>query len=395
MRVAIIGTDYYPLRTSAAVQLEDLALALKSRGLKPIVLVPSGKLAALSTIHFHQEICIVQLPSLPIKDVNYLARTIGEFLLPITMGFGLLFCKNISIKSFRGIICYSPSIFFGPLIFFLKIASNCRAYLIVRDIFPEWALDLELLSDSFSYRVLKFFAWLQYCTANIIGVQSHSNLSFIPSRTPGVKEVLNNWLGSSDDLEVGCSIRFDKTALVGKRIFIYAGNMGIAQNPDALVSLAFNARDDSNVGFALVGRGSEVNRLRVRISKLQLNNILIFDEIPAKEIPGLYTQCHIGVISLDLRHRTHNIPGKFLSYMRSGLPVLAFTSQSSDLSKMISSYHVGAACDDVNSDSLVPIIEKLLDENNYEEMKFNAVKMSNTLFSSDLAASQICAGLQI
>ena len=395
MRVAIIGTDYYPLRTSAAVQLEDLALALKSRGLKPIVLVPSGKLAALSVIHFHKEICIVELPSLPIKDVNYLARTIGEFLLPITMGFGLLFCKNISIKSFRGIICYSPSIFFGPLIFFLKIASNCRVYLIVRDIFPEWALDLELLSDGFSYKVFKFFAWIQYCTANVIGVQSHLNLSFIPPKIVGIKEVLNNWLDSSGGVEEACSIKFTETMLAGRKIFIYAGNMGIAQNPDALVSLAFNARDDSNVGFALVGRGSEVNRLRARISKLQLNNILIFDEISAKEIPSLYAQCHIGVISLDLRHRTHNIPGKFLSYMRSGLPVLAFASQSSDLSKMISSYHVGATCDDVNSDSLVPILEKLLDEKNYEEMKFNAVKMSNTLFSSDLAASQICAGLQL
>lgn len=395
MRVAIIGTDYYPLRTSAAVQLEDLALALKSRGLKPIVLVPSGKLAALSTIHFHKEICIIQLPSLPIKGVNYLARTVGEFLLPFTMGFGLLFCKNISIRNFKGIVCYSPSIFFGPLIFFLKKASNCRVYLIVRDIFPEWALDLELISNGFSYRVFKFFAWIQYCTANVIGVQSHSNLSFIPSKILGIKEVLNNWLDSSGGVEEACSIKFDETMLAGRKIFIYAGNMGIAQNPDALINLAFNARDDSNVGFALVGRGSEVNRLRVRISKLQLNNILIFDEIPAKEIPGLYAQCHIGVISLDLRHRTHNIPGKFLSYMRSGLPVLAFTSQSSDLSKMISSYHVGATCDDVNFDSLAPILGKLLDAKNYEEMKFNAVKMSNTLFSSYLAASQICAGLQI
>ena len=31
----------------------------------------------------------------------------------------------------------------------------------------------------------------------------------------------------------------------------------------------------------------------------------------------------IGLVALDPRHRTHNIPGKFLTYMQSGLPVLA------------------------------------------------------------------------
>lgn len=395
MSVVIIGTDYYPMRTSAAIQLEDLALALKRRGIKPIVLVPSGKLSALNSIHFHKNICIIELPSFPIKGVSYLTRSIGEFLLPITMGFGLLFCRNISVKNLRGIICYSPSIFFGPLVYFLKKVSNCRVYLIVRDIFPEWALDLELLSDGLFYKILKFFSLVQYRTANVIGVQSHSNLPLIPSSIPGKKEVLHNWLGIGDCIEVSCSIQFEKTAIAGRRIFVYAGNMGIAQNPDSLINLAYSMKDNPNLGFALVGRGSEVQKLKERISNLQLNNILVFDEIPAEEIPSLYAQCHVGVISLDLRHRTHNIPGKFLSYVRSGLPVLAFTSQFSDLAQTISSHHVGAIYEDLNSNYLALTIEKLLDEKNYEAMRSNAIKMSNSLYSADLAAIQICAGLQI
>lgn len=395
MSVAIIGTDFYPLRTSAAIQLEDLALALINKGYVPIVLVPSGKLRLFSNTYFYKNIRIIELPSFPVKSASYLKRTIGEFLLPITMGVGLLFCRNISVVNIRGIICYSPSIFFGPLIFFLKKVSNCRVYLIVRDIFPEWALDLELLSDGFSYRLFKFFAWVQYCTANVIGVQSYSNLSLIPPSIPGVKEVLHNWLSSGIDDAASCSIKFEKTAIAGRRIFVYAGNMGVAQNPDALLNLACSMKGKVSLGFALVGRGSEVKRLKERISNLQLSNILIFDEIPAEEIPGLYAQCCIGVISLDLRHRTHNIPGKFLSYVRSGLPVLAFTSKSSDLAKTISSYYVGVVCDDFNYASLEPVIETLLDEANYREMMSNAVKMSNTLYSADRAASQICAGLRI
>jgi glycosyltransferase involved in cell wall biosynthesis len=395
MNVAIIGTDFYPLRTSAAVQLEDLALALKSKGLTPIILVPSGKLDVLNSIHFYKDICIIELPSLPIKNVGHFARILGELFLPITMGIGLIFCRNISVKKFKGIVCYSPSIFFSPLLYFLKKNSNCRVYLIVRDIFPEWALDLGLISNSFSYKVLKLFAWMQYRTANIIGVQSYSNLPFIPPSITAVKEVLHNWLSSTNDSDVNCSIKFNRTIIAGRKIFVYAGNMGIAQNPDMLIRLACSMQDKSNIGFALVGRGSEVKNLKEKISNFQLTNILIFDEIPAEEITSLYAQCYVGVISLDLRHRTHNIPGKFLSYARSGLPVLAFTSQSSDLAKTISSYYVGAICDGVHPDSFKNAIEKLLDSNNYAEMKSNAIKISNSLYSSGRAANQICSGLQI
>jgi len=40
-----------------------------------------------------------------------------------------------------GIIWYSPTIFLGPAVAWLKRASRCRAYLILRDLFPDWAVD--------------------------------------------------------------------------------------------------------------------------------------------------------------------------------------------------------------------------------------------------------------
>ncbi len=43
------------------------------------------------------------------------------------------------------IVWYSPPIFFGPLIWVLRRASGARTYLILRDIFPEWAADLGII----------------------------------------------------------------------------------------------------------------------------------------------------------------------------------------------------------------------------------------------------------
>jgi len=44
--------------------------------------------------------------------------------------------------------------------------------------------------------------------------------------------------------------------------------------------------------------------------------VVFHDEIEPSEIPGLYSQCHAGIVALDPRHKTHNLPGKFLSYMQ-------------------------------------------------------------------------------
>ena len=52
-----------------------------------------------------------------------------------------------------------------------------------------------------------------------------------------------------------------------------------------------------------------------------------------------------GLICLDKRHTTDNIPGKFLSYMRSSLPVLAVVNPENDIIKIIEENRVGVATD--------------------------------------------------
>ena len=71
-----------------------------------------------------------------IRDIGYLRRALGELILSYIM------LKNIKKsplcnRVWDGIIWYSPTIFFGPLVKALKEKSNCKSYLILRDIFPS------------------------------------------------------------------------------------------------------------------------------------------------------------------------------------------------------------------------------------------------------------------
>src|SRR5690606_21905519 len=135
-----------------------------------------------------------------------------------------------------------------------------------------------------------------------------------PGRT---LEVLPNWLGNPG--RAPCPIRIGDTALAGRKIIVYAGNMGVAQNMDIVIDLAERLSQRNDLGFVLVGRGSQVEGLKREARTRSPGNVLFFDEIDPDEIPGLYSQCHVGIVSLDPRHKSHNIPGKFLTYMQCSL----------------------------------------------------------------------------
>jgi glycosyltransferase involved in cell wall biosynthesis len=294
------------------------------------------------------------------KDINYVQRTIAELVMP----FAMLRCYRkspLADVQWDGVLWYSPSIFHGPLVSALKKRSRCNGYLIIRELFPEWAVDVGVMGRGLQYHFFNAVARYQYSVADVIGVQTPGNCAYFDrwQQQPGRRlEVLKNWLGIP--AQVRCIIRVNETPLAGRKILVYAGNMGVAQGMDMMLDLAeaFNSRSD--IGFLFVGRGSEVGRLKLAAKDRQLENTWFCDEISPDEIPDLYAQCSAGIVALDSRHKSHNIPGKFLTYIQSGLPVLANINAGNDLGAMIRTAEVGQVCESNQLIELVQLAEKLL-----------------------------------
>jgi hypothetical protein len=101
------------------------------------------------------------------------------------------------------------------------------------------------------------------------------------------------------------------------------------------------------------------------------------------------------MVILDERHRTHNIPGKFVSYMHAGLPVLAVINPNNDLIDLIDSAGVGVALADraanVVSERLVGLLDRVEDG---EPLGLRCKELARSQFSADRAAAQIVEGLQ-
>jgi glycosyltransferase involved in cell wall biosynthesis len=394
MRIVLVADTFPPLRTSGAVQLRDLSREFVRQGHALTVLLPAANLHTAYSIENIDGIEVIRLRAPKTKDINYVSRTINEFLMPFMMRRNL---RNspIADKRWDGVVWYSPSIFFGPLAKSLKTMSRCNAYLIIRDIFPEWAVDLGLMGNGLPYHFFRAIARYQYSVADVIGVQTSGNLSYFAQQERSAKrrtEVLENWL--ADAPVENCSIKLAETPLAGRKILVYAGNMGVAQGLDVLLDLAERLINRTDLGFLFVGRGGEAKKMSSEAAKRGLSNVVFHDEIHPDEIPALYAQCAIGIVALDRRHRSHNIPGKFLTYMQSGLPVLANINANNDLATLIHEEDVGRACADGEVETLVQMTHALVMQLDQDaEIKSRCRLLYQKRYKPAVAVSQIVAAL--
>lgn len=395
MRIALVADTYPPLRSSGAVQLRDLSQEFVRQGHEVTMLVPSQEIDSPWQIEMQEGVQVLRLAAMRTKEAGYVRRTIGEMMLSFLMWRAFRKSPLRDVK-WDGVIWYSPTIFLGPMAAALKRASKCPSYLILRDIFPEWAVDMGVLSRGPVYRFFKVVEQYQYSVADIIGVQSPSGLPYMKAWSaakPGRRlEVLQNWLAPAENM--GCSVSIAESPLAGRKLFVYAGNMGLAQGMDVVLDLAGRMAGRQDIGFLFVGRGSDVPRLRALAEERKLSNVLFRDEVEPREVPGLLAQCHVGLVVLDPRHKTHNVPGKFLTYMQAGMPVLARINAGNDLADLIHQENVGAAYVGDSLDELQAIAERLCsNEAGREVMCANARKLSDSLYSARAAVSQIVAAL--
>ncbi|WP_347255938.1 glycosyltransferase family 4 protein [Brachymonas denitrificans] len=394
LRLALVADTFPPLRTSGAVQLRDLSKEFARQGHNLTVILPAAELATSWQLESMEEFQILRLKAPQTKDISYAKRTVGEFLMPFAMRHHFL-KSPLAHESWDGVVWYAPSIFHGPFIKLLKSRSSCKGYLIIRDIFPQWAVDMGLMGRGLPYLFFNAVARYQYSVADIIGVQTPGNLTYFREwqAAPGKRlEVLHNWL--DDPAHLRCPVRVESTTLAGRKIFVYAGNMGVAQGMDILLELAENLVNRKDIGFIFVGRGSDALRLRQIAAERKLDNVLFFDEIHPDEIPDLYSQCSAGIVALDHRHKSHNIPGKFLTYMQSGLPVIANVNAGNDLAQIIREEKVGQVCETNSSADLLRLTEILLAQIEADDgLPERCKNLFTREFSAEKAVKQITKAL--
>ena len=158
MRILILVVYYLPSTMSSAKLINDLAIEFHKLGHEPVVVAPDENLLSNTEESCENGIKILRVRAGKIKTASRFVRGFNEARLSkIIWEKGAHFFYNNPCDL---IIYYSPTIFFGSLVKRLKKHFVCPSYLILRDIFPQWALDAGVLRQGLAYKYFKFNIFL-------------------------------------------------------------------------------------------------------------------------------------------------------------------------------------------------------------------------------------------
>jgi O26-antigen biosynthesis N-acetyl-L-fucosamine transferase len=331
MRILLLVDCYLPHLKSSATQMHDLAMEFHNRNHDVVVLTPSDRISTDTEITLDEGPKVIRIKTRKIKGASKFFRAVAELRLSALVWRR---ARQFLLRNPADLIVYyAPTIFWGALVRRLKARWNCSSYLILRDIFPAWAVDAGLLRKGLIHSYFRKKELEQYEAADWIAVQCPANLEYFAEEFPTRKyrvEVLYNWMNVSARQLPITNYR-KQLGLEGKIVFIYGGNIGVAQDVDNLMRLAQRLVCQQQIHFVFVGEGSEVPRLERRFRDEHIENVNILPAVSHPEYLAMLSEFDVGLLSLDRRLRTHNVPGKLLAYMYWRKPILASINPGNDL----------------------------------------------------------------
>ena len=316
----------------------DLMRKFRDEGHNVYIVTPYERQFALPTSLSEVDgIHLLGVRTLNIQKTNIIEKGIGTILLETQ--FNRAIKKYLSHVNFDLILYSTPPITFTDVVRNLKKGtSSAISYLLLKDIFPQNAVDLGMFSkNSLIYWYFRQKEIGLYKHADYIGCMSPANVEFVLRHNSflvheRVEIAPNSIELKKDPINIDReSIRKKYDLPIDRPIFIYGGNLGKPQGIDFLIQ-CLNANCQRNdCHFLIVGNGTEYHKLENWFINTKTDNVSLFPRLPKEDYDALVQSCDIGLIFLDHRFQIPNYPSRLLSYLEYKMPIIAATDINTDI----------------------------------------------------------------
>ena len=330
-------------------------------------------------LELYADIRILRVKTLNIQKTNLIEKGIGTLILE--KQFIKAIKKNYSDIKFDLIIYSTPPITFEKVISYIKDRDNAKSYLLLKDIFPQNAVDIKMISKKgikgFIYNYFRKKEESLYNISDYIGCMSEANVKYL-KKNNGLNNknievcpnsIVPTELAISNKSELRNKYSFD----LNKKIFIYGGNLGKPQGIDFFIDIINSNKIDNNIIFLIIGNGTEFNKLESFIIDNKIKNTKIYSRLPKEEYDDYVRLSDVGLIFLDKRFTIPNFPSRLLGYMDYSLPVIAATDVNTDIGEIIVNNNFGYWCESGKLENYKNILQECCNGNiDLEKMGINS-----------------------
>ena len=149
--------------------------------------------------------------------------------------------------------------------------------------------------------------------------------------------------------------------LTNRRVFLYAGTLGIKHNPDLLLQLALRYRD-SDVAVVVCSEGRGADWLSEKLEEHSLANLVILPYQAWEAMPDVLASGDVLVVILEPEAGAFSVPSKILAYHCAGRPILAALPASNLAAKIIEGAGSGTVVDPCDTAAFVDAAQLLADD---------------------------------
>ena len=350
----------------------DLLRKFRNEGFSVYIVMPNERRLDLPTQLKEQNgVHILGVKTLNLQKTNAIEKGLGQVL--VESQYTVAIRKYLADVEFDLILYSTPPITFAKVISFLKQRNpQAMTYLLLKDIFPQNAVDLGMMSKTGVKSVIyKFFRRKEkklYALSDYIGCMSPANVDYVVRHNHEVDaskvEVAPNSLeltaNALQDPAGSEAVRRKYALPANKPIFIYGGNLGKPQGIPFLVKCLEANASRQDCHFLVIGTGTELPRLRSWYSTRKPKNTTVMEGLPKNEYDQLVRACDVGLIFLDHRFTIPNYPSRLLSYLENKMPVLCTTDPNTDIGRIAEENGYGFWCESNSIEAFTIILDKMI-----------------------------------
>lgn len=149
---------------------------------------------------------------------------------------------------------------------------------------------------------------------------------------------------------------------VDRTIVLYSGNLGDTHNLDSLLEVANRLRERDDIGFLIIGSGSQWGALCSCLENYQLENVKLLPFQPEAMLPQTLPAGDISVVSMKPEMEGYIVPSKSYYYLAAGSALLAIMPRNNEIADLIEQDNCGVRVDVDDSDALYASILRLADD---------------------------------
>lgn len=321
--------------------------------------------------------------TLNVQKTNVVEKGLGQ--VSIEFLFKRAIHKHFADVKFDMILYSTPPItLMGVVKDMKKRNPQAKSYLLLKDIFPQNAVDMGMMTKTGVKGLLyKYFRKQEeelYKVSDYIGCMSPANVKYLLKHNawidPKIVEVAPNNVTLVE--ESGKAMPEDERKQIlekydlptDKPIFIYGGNLGAPQGIPFLIECLEANKNRQDCHFVVVGTGTYYQQLADwyeanlkpsgTLKPSETFSVTVMKGLPKADYDKLVRACNIGLIFLDYRFEIPNFPSRLLSYLENNMAVLCTTDPNCDMGQIASENGFGVWVPSNNVEAFTQAVNDIL-----------------------------------